>query len=282
MATMSGLSWNENSKSIGRDWITVATVLTIETALVQTYRKLLLDACPGARALRFDLRSNLKSATPPYKLQQPGQRPTTLTNWDYPDNIAPNPNDTSETKVYNADELNTRFRQLESGGVKKNDPIRDWVLRTEKDKRLLCSSESAPKGALESLAHHAITTLARVGGHVILLWSTFEPDSQIMYMNQARLKHEGGPENTNDDANDNEAYSDFNMSLVTIPEFVRKPHAVTHEYRTEVSSIINHLHNTYYECTTSLGMTTVFGRTGCWMVMRCLHLIRPVRRSSLT
>jgi hypothetical protein len=127
MAVMSGLHWNHELKTRKRDWNTVATIITIETALVQTYRQRMLDddSCSGARALRSDLQTCLKSATPPYQLQRSSQRPISHKSWDYPDNIIPRPKDKiTTTKVYDVNELDAHFQEVEDGSGRPN-PIKD-------------------------------------------------------------------------------------------------------------------------------------------------------------
>jgi hypothetical protein len=251
MAVMSGLHWNHESKTRKRDWNTVTTIITIETALVQTYRQRLLDddSCSGARALRSDLQAYLKSAAPPYQLQMSSQRPISHKSWDYPDNIIPHPKDKiTTTKVYDVDELDAHFQEVEDGSGRPN-PIKDWVHKMERDQRLFCSSKSKFHGTIESRAYHAITILSNVRPSQPLSGSLIPP-SQIMYLNDAQIKYERDADDTDDnvDVVDDDPHSSFEMSSVTIPKFVHKPHAVTLQYCAEVRSRIDDLHNiTYYD-----------------------------------
>jgi hypothetical protein len=162
IAVMSGLSWNEDSKSKHRDWFMQATAITIETLLIPRYRGFLLAKCPGARILRYELQEYFASITAPYFLQRIGEGPTSRQEWFFPDNLTTQPD---PPVVYDPDDLASRFEAVEAG---TEDTIADWVDLMENHRLLQCSSES---GKLESLAHDAIVTMAHVSVHSEFNWA---------------------------------------------------------------------------------------------------------------
>jgi hypothetical protein len=162
LLTMSGLTWNASSQNRARDWVNVATAVTVETALVEHYREQLLTACPGARALRCDLQTLFLANTSPYSTQVKGEAPRTEVKWEFADKIAISVRD--EKMVYDAEELNTEFLDVHTKNANGhvNDPVTTMVQHLEKNKYLASSSSSAPPGAVETLAHHFISGLIEV------------------------------------------------------------------------------------------------------------------------
>lgn len=90
MLSMSGLTWIYDSKNRNRDWDGVALAVTIETALIESYRENLLKACPSACRLRVELYDFFLKITPPWN-QIAGQNSMLTCNmekrWIFPDGI---------------------------------------------------------------------------------------------------------------------------------------------------------------------------------------------------
>jgi hypothetical protein len=68
--SLCGLPWNRQSAHKNRDYANLSLVVTIETALVQAYRKSLVDECLGARALRSALNTFFLGNTAVHSITQ--------------------------------------------------------------------------------------------------------------------------------------------------------------------------------------------------------------------
>jgi hypothetical protein len=68
--SLCGLPWNRQSAHKNRNYVNLSLVVTIETALVQAYRKSLVDECLGARALRSALNTFFLGNTAVHSITQ--------------------------------------------------------------------------------------------------------------------------------------------------------------------------------------------------------------------
>jgi len=254
----SGLSWNEDSHNKSRDWANTATAITMETALIEFYRHVLLKNCPGARALRRELKAILETLASPFHTSNPTM--PLIEEWDFADNIhvgEGGPDSESEVKlvkIYDVKLLMTDWKAAQSKSGKgrergrrkgkgkgkgkdtdtDKDPILAFIESTEGNKLLACLDPKACPGTIEKLAHFFITGLVTVRAvigetesHTISFQSP-----QIMYINQARIEHEMD-RNNRDNA--------FDASEVEIPEIPRKPYSVSELFSEYVGALVTHM-----------------------------------------
>lgn len=249
----SGLSWNEHSHNKSRDWANTATAITMETALIELYRHELLKNCPGAQALRRELKAFLETLAYPFHTSNPTA--PLIEEWDFADNIHVSEDgpglEVKPVKTYNVKQLMTDWKAAQSKPRKERervrrkgkgkiedadtdkDPILAFVEATEGNKLLACSDPKACPGTIEKIAHFFITGLATVRAvtgeiesHTISFRLT-----QIMYINRARIEHDLEMDGTN---------GAFDASEVDIPEISRKPHSVSEGFSKYVGIFVTH------------------------------------------
>ncbi|KAH9022645.1 hypothetical protein EDB85DRAFT_1895168 [Lactarius pseudohatsudake] len=193
------------------DW-TAERFLTVETAVVESYRQDLLSHCPGANTLRNDLRDMLVKAVAPYSDEgSDGEGSPMVCKWEFPDNMEGGAGGAPKLK-----DLLEEWNSARAGFSKeKKDPIAVAIQSFEKNnfKYLACSGSAAEAqpGAIETLAHQLLSGLY-----------------EIMCKNKARIEHEGKDDNDDED-------SDFDMDNTPIPVISRKPHVVSKEYKKELN-----------------------------------------------
>ncbi|KAI9442816.1 hypothetical protein BJY52DRAFT_1194722, partial [Lactarius psammicola] len=88
LLTMCGLPWNPESQNKPRDFAMIATAVSVESAVVNTYRENLLGLCPGARALRKDLHSLFIEFAVPHSIQNDAGDDIIHCIWEFPDSIS--------------------------------------------------------------------------------------------------------------------------------------------------------------------------------------------------
>jgi len=179
MHVMSGLSWNHQSRAKERDWTLPNAAVTLETALVESYRRDLLEVCPGAGRLREEMRKYLMSIANPFHLIEPHTgKDITQKDWDFPDMFPSFPNrvpqestessDASEprpppVKVYNPVEMTKALDEVKLDSMKGKEKTGfasiDGLMR---NKFLWCTDERATPGTLETKAHDCIASLSHV------------------------------------------------------------------------------------------------------------------------
>ncbi len=162
---MSGQSWNADTHSAARDWSNVLAAITLETALLESYRFDLLKACPGACALRKEMKEFFLSIATPFHKKHPTTGVTERTiEWDFPDGI-PFTIGTCGGRLYDPDDLRKQLRGMNPTAVRskaKRNNVRTTIEYLEKNKFLWASDPDAPYGSVETLAHQCISTLADV------------------------------------------------------------------------------------------------------------------------
>ena len=159
-----------------------ATAITMETALIELYRHVLLKSCPGARALRRELKVFLEMLASPFHTSNPTM--PIIEEWDFADNIHVSEDgpelDAKPVKTYNVKQLMTdrkaaqpksgkgreRVRgkvkgKREDGDTDKN-PILAFIEATEGNKLLACSDPKAFLRTIEKIAHFFTSGLATV------------------------------------------------------------------------------------------------------------------------
>ncbi|KAI9432001.1 hypothetical protein BJY52DRAFT_1199379 [Lactarius psammicola] len=205
LLTMCGLPWNPESQNKPRDFAMIATAVSVESAVVNTYRENLLGLCPGARALRKDLHSLFIEFAVPHSIQNDAGDDIIHCIWEFPDSISSDES-ADRHKPYNLKVLLDQWQSAHDTFVNDTkDPIMVAMQTLEKNRFLACSDPDAPPGAIETLAHHLITGL-----------------SEIMYKNRARIEH--GADNS----------VPFKMDSVVVPVVLRKPHAQSTKYRNKL------------------------------------------------
>ncbi|KAH9019230.1 hypothetical protein EDB85DRAFT_1896816 [Lactarius pseudohatsudake] len=199
-----------------RDWAVTALAVTAESAVVEQYRRRLLDMCPSARRLRRDLQSLFVDLAVPFRVDRPGaNKPDFLREWQFADDLKIP--DSEVPVVHNLKDFLEPWQRACSTLAKDvKDPVLALIQSMEKSRYLACSDPKAPPGAIETLAHKLISALA-----------------EIMYKNKARIEHT--THHAASDSDDASCDRPFHMAGVTIPPIPRKPHAVSEEYRTESS-----------------------------------------------
>jgi hypothetical protein len=232
MLVMSGLDWNLDTRNAKRDWPNTASAITVETALVESYREDLLLECPGASALREEIRAHFVKIAHPHNINHPS---TGLVDqvylWEFPDGFA-TPVGIRSDRVYvpevMRDDLNRHKPQPKSKD-KKRDAIQVTITSLVKNKYLTSSHSTASSGVLETLAYQCIKSLAHVSEQYVSRATVQDSPRlwQIMYFNRARLAHPKTKEAKNG--------SIFDGKNVMIPDFERLPHLKTGEYAKYVS-----------------------------------------------
>ncbi|KAH9162584.1 hypothetical protein EDB89DRAFT_2079529 [Lactarius sanguifluus] len=85
---VSGVPWNRGSHNRRRDWAVTALAVTVESALVEQYRRRLLDMCPSACHLRKDLQSLFVDLAIPVRVDRPeANKSDLLYEWQFADNV---------------------------------------------------------------------------------------------------------------------------------------------------------------------------------------------------
>jgi len=165
MLVMSGLTWNPKSQSKRRDWHNVVSAITLETGLVDSYRGALLEACPGACAIREEMLVYLRSISMPYYITDPvTSEPKKTQDWMFPDGIAHTVS-TSGNRPYDPDLLRKEHNAAKATDAMitgKRDGVHTLIEGLRKNKLLWSSDSDAKKGTLETLAHHCLEALAHV------------------------------------------------------------------------------------------------------------------------
>jgi hypothetical protein len=162
LLVMSGLSWNVDSHHASRDWTNIIAAVTLETALVESYRARLLIACPGACALRKEMHKYILSITSPHHKNSSTGKLETVTEWEFPDGI-PLDVGTCDGRSYDPDEI--RKELYDDGDAKpkgKRNSAATAIDGLCKNKLLWSSDPNAAQGTLETLAYQSISTLSRV------------------------------------------------------------------------------------------------------------------------
>lgn len=165
LLVMSGLSWNPDSHSANRDWSSVLAAVTLETALVESYRSNLLKACPGACKLRKEMWDFFYGIATFFHQRHPATGTAErVREWEFPDGI-PSGVGTPGGKSYDPDDLRKQLRDANPTATlpkAKHDNLHATISNLEKNKLLWSSDPDAAYGSIETLAHDCIYTLARV------------------------------------------------------------------------------------------------------------------------
>jgi hypothetical protein len=181
LLVMSGLSWNLDSHNKSRDYNNVVAAVTLETALVESYRVDLLTACPGAHALRKVMQEYLLTIASPYHKTHPVSGALqSIEEWAFPDGI-PLDVGTCGGRLYDAEELRKQMNELNlasattTGSKGKGNTVLKTIEYLEKNPLLWCSDPKAKYGSVETLAHHCISTLSHVSQSFIIHMSPETP-----------------------------------------------------------------------------------------------------------
>jgi hypothetical protein len=166
MLVMSGQEWNKASKDTDRDWPNIATAMTFETAIVESYRGDLVMSCSGVCALRKEMEVFFLSVASSYFHSHPttGDAEKRL-EWSFPDGIESSVGP-SQPKSYDPDQQRKDLLKANptAGMMAKNK--RNTMIFTvetlEKNPFLWCSDPDVPHGTVETLARHCIDALAQV------------------------------------------------------------------------------------------------------------------------
>jgi len=156
LLVMSGLGWNVDSHHMNRDWTNIISAVTLETAIVESYRLQLLIACPGACALRKEMRDYILSMTSTFFMIARTGKLERVVEWGFLDGI-PLDVGTCGGRSYDPDEIR---KELYDG--KRNDSVAATINSLCKNKLLWSSHPDAAQGTLETLAYNCISTLSRV------------------------------------------------------------------------------------------------------------------------
>jgi hypothetical protein len=175
MLVMSGHPWNPKSHAPERDWNNINGAVTLETAIVLSYRHDLIMSCPGVRALRKEMEEFFLTIATPYFYKHPttGKLDRKL-EWSFPDGIECDEESStgpSKPKSYDPDQQRKELAKANpSAGMKpqiKRTTVKFTVETLEKNPFLWCYEPEVATGTLETLAHHCINTLAQVRSPVI-------------------------------------------------------------------------------------------------------------------
>jgi len=162
---MCGLSWNFNSQNKARDWLNVVAAVTLETAVVESYRMDLLVACPGACKLREEMREYFVGIASAYHKPRVAGGTHLVTEWAFPDGYDDNVS-TRVSKSYDPDVLRKDMVSVPGASVAtpkgKRGSARDILNDLAKNSLLRCSDPNAAPGSLETLAYNSISALSRV------------------------------------------------------------------------------------------------------------------------
>jgi hypothetical protein len=180
--SLCGLPWNRQSAHKNRDYANLSLVVTIETALVQAYRKSLVDECLGARALRSALKTFFLDHAAVHSTAQ-GNEIKSVIEWEFADMPVvgcgkPDSELAHELarRRYDAEELSVEWEASNPSSDSKKDPVAMAVLSWQKNKYLRCSNPDAPPGAVESRAYYLLLELAKV---FLVVCSLFSPTNCI-------------------------------------------------------------------------------------------------------
>jgi hypothetical protein len=217
LLAMSGLMWATNSKATQRDWGRVASAITIESALVESYRPKLLKECFAARLLRIELHDFFVKVAPKWKRYQTrGEAPDIKgQSWIFPDNIYINDaQDLQPPPAVNHVDLRAQVgAEVKKKPLRKNTRKKDPVIAggdngtnaekinaptvkvtapAQKDedgdiqpllksiqghKLLQCSDSSAPSGSTESIVAFAASIIGHVSHYFSLFCNAYHPFS---------------------------------------------------------------------------------------------------------
>lgn len=197
VVTTGGLTWNPESKKYKRDWATVAIVSALEVTIVGKYRASLLNTknCQGACVLRGIFAEKLREKTQPNYTQHPvtGEMMATY-SWTFPDNIevtdgldvvevanvqdnasvaasklspplqSPKPSQQRKIKprAYDAKMVQARVPAQEVPAKEPKLIVAQLVSDLENNRYLHSFNPGVPPRTLETMAHVAISMLARV------------------------------------------------------------------------------------------------------------------------
>ena len=214
LLSMSGMRWNHSSQNKPRDWTIYAIAVSLETSLIRSYRKDLLDTCRGAQVLRRDIHQLMADLSEGHSLGK-GKSITVLKQWGFPDGLQLY--DTADTPDYEPEDLLEQWHEAAQGSLSKTkDDVQRLIETIEKSPYLAPSGSSANKGAIETLAHDLISGLMK-----------------IMYLNKARIEH---ARMLADEVFEEEPGPEFSPSTVNIPQFQRREHRTSdsERYRKEL------------------------------------------------
>lgn len=167
---MSGLTWNKASQAKARDWAPTVAAVTIETAMVETYRENMLKMCGGARQLREEMREYFLSiATAHFSgLLGTGSGSQKKTEWEFPDGYGlPSIVDTTGEKFDEFD-IKKAVDEASAAESKKKKAMSSGNKSVEgllKNKLLWASGQGVMSGTLETLAYRCIATLSQASRH---------------------------------------------------------------------------------------------------------------------
>ena len=233
LLVMSGQSWNSNSQNTTRDWSNLVAAVTLETALVESYRFDLLKACPGACALRKGIQSYFLSIATPYHKKHPTTGATErVLEWDFPDGI-PLTVHSPGNQSYDPDKLKNKLDVVNPTrpSKAKHDTVRKTINSLEKNKLLWSSDPEAPYGTVETLAHLCIVILAQVtrpsAARVPFPRPLTPSRSQIMYFNSVRMEHKKDKDKNSEP---------FDGEDFVTPRYEHKPHAKSVAFAKQVST----------------------------------------------
>ena len=203
LLVMSGLSWNAESQNKSRDYVNIIVAVTLETAIVESYRETLIKECTGAGALRGELHNCFKTEVLPQLDSDTGQLEG---DWEFLDNFLgigdiPAPQSHSWNAMSLKNELDSakdankvrrgsggtqtskkmgrekdasKGRSKDSGTARSLpessesvDAILNMVKLLEENIYLLCLDPGVAPGTLETMAHDHIMALYEVSVDLI-------------------------------------------------------------------------------------------------------------------
>jgi hypothetical protein len=165
LISMSGIPWNRQSHHRTRDWPSMITAFTVESAFLKHYRTNLLQKCSRAQQLRKDIHALFTKFARPklVSTEAEGQEEVTERRiWEFADHIPLS--DSGKIKVRDLNGLKADWKDAHTAFLKdKNDPAFKLIQSLESNPLLHCSNSGSPSGTVETLAHNLITGLAEVG-----------------------------------------------------------------------------------------------------------------------
>ena len=153
-----GLTWNAKSRAKDRDFSQIALAAILESRIVPTYRRALLNACPSSRALRGAIADYLSERA------KAGKRVPGRPKWFYADLIEYSTSH-AEMEMYNPEELQKELdKSIRVAKMRKSNAIKGSVDTLLKNKYLACSEKGVKPGTLETSVYYLILLFIKVSG----------------------------------------------------------------------------------------------------------------------
>ena len=153
-----GLTWNAKSRAKDRDFSQIALAAILESMIVPTYRRALLDVCSSSHALRGTIGDFLSGRVKAGK-STPG-RP----KWYFADLIEYSLSN-CDMKMFNPNDLQKELDNSDRmAKTRKSNAIKSSVNTLLKNKYLACSEKGVKPGTLETSVYYLILLFIKVSG----------------------------------------------------------------------------------------------------------------------